>query len=124
MLSEEKYLEIFNQRFKEHFPTPPNCETDIQKTALDMREDSLTPNEAAWLISSWINDATAHAATPEGQQDLKDDEARRKRLWDNLGFIKLWNKYEILWLLRKHVDISKVTTAWLIQFRDDLDLMV
>lgn len=124
MLTIEKYLNLFIQHFNDHSPTPLNYKTDILNHALQFRETDITPVQAADWSIQFIEDKTAFVATPEGHQFQRQIQLNQKRLHDNLTFIRTWPKHELLMLIRMHVDISEVTNDWLIQFRDDLDLMV
>lgn len=42
----------------------------------------------------------------------------------NLEFLDHWKPYELIELLKQKVDLEKVSTDWLRQFREDLDLKV
>lgn len=45
------------------------------------------------------------------------------RMYDNLRFVETWDQYEVLMLLRMNADLWTVTHDWLVQFREDLDIV-
>ncbi len=72
------------------------------------------------------------AHTPEEKREwdnLMDmyrgiEQLKLKRFTENLAYVTLWKQYEMLELVKQHVDIWHVSIIWLQKFRDDLDLKV
>lgn len=124
MLTTEKYLSLFIERFNERSSTPLNYKSDILNHALQFREDNMPPHQAADWSFRFIDDKETFLATPAGRQFQEQILSTQKRLHENLDVINTWQQHELLMLIRMHVNITRVSTGWLLKFRDDLDLMV
>jgi len=124
MLTTEKYISLFTEHFNDNAKTPLDYKSDVLTHALQFRENGIPPFQAARWSIRFIEDKEAFLSTPIGHQFQKQILSKEKHLYENLSFIETWPKHELIALIRLHIDISEVTNDWLLQFREDLDLLV
>lgn len=124
MLPIPQYLGKFTLYFLQHCAQSPYNFSKLLAEAKELRSLDIQPAHAAAFIIQNIAIDKRFLGTLEGQNLLKDIDQDERRRRENIALIRTWHHYELCQLIWHNVDISQQSRKWLVQWREDLDLMV